>query len=122
MLIDLTYIRLNYKHCSFKTIELGVLSSIFLDSLYLPFFLLASVEISEQSSNSGIVCYIHFYSNALWNGMNPSLLYHLLVNCRVGLTLALGSNFKKRKTLNYKLWRSQWETTPLFSPRIHGNS
>lgn len=63
--------------------------------------------VSDQSSNSSLVCYIHFHMNALEKGMNLSFLpFSLAMSYTAGRlgSLALdGNQYKRRKTIpNYR--------------------
>lgn len=78
-------------------------------------------DVGEPSSNSRLVCCVHFRTNVLGKVMNLSLL-PLLVMSRLGALTFSDNQSKIRKTLNSKLRRRQRETTPLFFIKMHGNS
>lgn len=80
-------------------------------------------RIGEPNSNSWLVTCDHFHTNTF--GKYISLLpTQLCINQqgRLGSVVLHRNHSKRRKTMNSKLWKMQWETTLLAFPRSHDNS
>lgn len=77
----------------------------------------------EPSSNSDLICSVHFLKNALVKGINLFLLAQLQVKHHTGRdSLVLNGIQSRSNCLNSEPWRRQLKTTLLSFSRMHSKS